>query len=77
MHKPVDLCQTPTLMLSLAYCSLEFFSAPNEIKQLKATALSEEEDEGYGSLKKKKNGLGIRLKIIKYIKSNFHNIKEQ
>ena len=41
-------------MLSLAYCSLEFFSAPNEIKQLKATALSEEEDEGYGSLKKKK-----------------------
>ena len=76
MHKPVDLCQTLTLMLSLAYCSLEFFSAPNEIKQLKATALSEEEDEGYGSLKKK-NGLGIRLKIIKYTKSSFHNIKEQ
>lgn len=64
-------------MLSLAYCSLEFFSAPNEIKQLKGTALSEEEDEGYGSLKKKKIGLGIKLKIIKYIKSNFHNIKEQ
>ena len=55
MHKPVDLCQTLThLMLALAYCSLEFFSAPNEIKQLKATAVSEEEDEGYGSLRKKK-----------------------
>lgn len=76
MHKPVDLCQTLTLMLALAYCSLEFFSAPNEIKQLKATALSEEEDEGCGSLRKK-NGLGIRLKIIKYTKSSFHNIKEQ
>lgn len=50
MHKPADLCQTPTLMLSLAYCSLEFFSAPNEIEQLQATALPEEEGEGYGSL---------------------------
>lgn len=37
-------------MLSLAYCSLEFFSAPNEIEQLQATALPEEEGEGYGSL---------------------------
>lgn len=63
-------------MLSLAYCSLEFFSAPNEIEQLQATALPEEEGEGYGSLGGKKNGLGIRLKIIKYIKGNFH-IKEQ